>query len=212
MRHRIVSGAWLPAIAAAVFYALFLAPDCASACSCGFPAGASPQELVRQELAGSDAVFSGEVTEIEEPSPITSSDAPVTVTLRVSEAWKGAAGRETMNVKTAASDASCGYPFVEGESYVVFASEGIFYDEGDLEVALCGSTKPLSKAGKELAVLGPGSAPADTPAAGDRLPETGGDRRGLFSTDRTFLLASGVVATVLAAAFVRSAGGRRDRR
>ncbi len=165
------SGLWLSAIVVAVVCAAFLAPDCASACSCAAPAGASPQEVVRQELSISDAVFAGEVVDIDRPLSITSSVDPMTVTFRVSEAWKGA-GRETVNVKTAVSDTSCGYPFDEGEGYVVFASEGTTYGEGELEVALCGSTKPLSEARVELAALGPGAAPNGSSTAGERLPDT----------------------------------------
>src|SRR3712207_6879912 len=78
--RRGVSVAGLPAIA--VIWMVFLMPDCASACSCGVPAGSSPRELVRQELSSSDAVFAGEVVDIDKPLPLTSSVDPVTVAFR----------------------------------------------------------------------------------------------------------------------------------
>lgn len=206
MRHRLVNGSWFLAIVVVAVCAVFLAPDCASACSCAAPAGASPQEIVRQELSGSDAVFAGEVVDIDRPLSITSSVDPMTVTFRVSESWKGA-GRETVSVKTAVSDTSCGYPFDEGEGYVVFASEGTTYGEGELEVALCGSTRPLPEARAELAALGPGAVPTGSSADGGRLPDTSGAPPRLTPTVLVFLFGAGAVALVFATA-IRSAGGR----
>lgn len=192
----------------AVVCGVFLSPDCAFACSCAFPASASPQEITQQELSNSDAVFAGEVVDIVgEQGPIMRSDAPETVTLRVSETWKGAGG-ETVDVQTAVSDASCGYPFNEGDSYLVFASKGIFYEEGELEVGLCGSTKPLSEARAELAALGPGAAATGSPTAGESLPDTSGAFPALPPSVFLFLSGAGAVAFVLAAAIL-SARWRR---
>ena len=132
------------------------------------------------------------------------------VTFRVSEAWKGA-GVETVSVQTAVSDASCGYPFDEGEGYLVFASKGIFYERGELEVGLCGSTKPLPEARAELAALGPGTAPTGSSAAGERLPDTSGALPGLRPTSLLLLSGAGAVTLVFAAA-IRSAGKRWTRR
>lgn len=210
MRHRLVSGASFVAVALVVACAVLLTPDRASACSCGFPAGVSPQELVREELSYSDTVFAGEVIDIDEPLISMSSAAPMTVTFRVSEAWKGAGG-ETVDVQTAVSDASCGYPFDENESYLVFASEAKTRNAGELEVALCGSTKPISDAGKALAALGPGAAPTDATPAGGQLPDTGG-RSGLAVRTPTPLLASAAMALVLVVASVWLAARGRARR
>lgn len=139
--------------------AAMAAPGCAHACSCGMPAG-SPERVAEQALSGSSAVFSGEVVDIDWPLLPVSSAAPETVTFRVSEVWKGPE-RRTLEVKTAVSDASCGYPFDAGESYLVYA-----YDDGAGGVAsasLCSSTKPLSDAGADLEALGPGAAPPGGP-------------------------------------------------
>lgn len=203
---------WLSAIVVAVVCAAFLAPDCASACSCAAPAGASPQETARRGLSSSDAVFAGEVVDIHRPWPITSSVDPMTVTFRVSESWKGA-GQKTLEVKTAVSDTSCGYPFDEGERYLVFASKGETYDVGDLEVALCGSTKPLMEAGEELAALGSGSStPTGPPPAGGLLPDTSGPRPVLRDAAWTLLFVSGAAALTLAVTSARLAGREQTRR
>ncbi len=208
--HPLVSVAWPPVMAVAVVCAVFLTPDCASACSCGTVAGFSPQEIAREALSGSDAVFAGEVIDIvDEQGPIMRSDAPKTVTFRVSEAWKGAGG-ETVDVQTAYSEMSCGYPFNEGDSYLVFASKGIFFEEGELEVALCGSTKPLSEVRAALAALGPGTPPTGSPPAEENLPDTSGAFPVLLPSVLVLLSAVGAVAFVLAA--VRLAGRRRTRR
>ena len=181
------------------FGATLATPDCAHACSCGAPAGASPQDLVRQGLRSSDAVFAGEVTGIDRPRLMTSSSDPMSVTFRVAEAWKGAEG-ETVDVKTAVSDVSCGYPFDKGDSYLVFASKGTTYGDGDLEVALCGSTKPLSEADTALAALGPGEAPTGSSASADQLPDTSGGLPGFSGLALiSALLAVGTGALVGAA-------------
>jgi hypothetical protein len=205
--RRGVSVVGLPAIA--VIWTVFLMPDCASACSCGVPAGSSPRELVRQELSSSDAVFAGEVVDIDKPLLVTSSVDPVTVTFRVSGVWKGAE-RETLDVETAVSDASCGYPFDEGESYLVFAYEAETRNVGGLEVALCGSTTPVSEAGAAFAALGPGAVPAGPPSGEGWLPDTSGGRSVASGTARASLLASGAVTLV--AATVLLVGARKHRR
>jgi len=128
----------------------------------------------------------------------------MTVTFRVSEAWKGS-GRETLDVQTAVSDVSCGYPFEEDESYLVFASEAKTRHVGELEVALCGSTQPVSEAGTELAALGSGAPPAGSPPMGERLPDTSGGPSGSSGPAWTLLFVSGAVAFVFAVAAIRSA-------
>ena len=137
-------------------------PDCAYACSCPIPPGAE------RALSSSEAVFSGKVVEIDRPSegPGWSSGDPETDTFRVSESWKGPKGA-MLEVKTPVAGMSCGYPFKEGQEYLVYASEG----QQGLETSLCSATKPLSKAGADLAVLGNGEKPKD---GGDALNDTSG--------------------------------------
>lgn len=120
------------------------------ACSC---AEAEPLE---KAFATRDAVFSGTVVNIEKPKPrwIQSSAALVSVTIKVDTVWKGDVG-EVATVKTAISGASCGYPFVENKTYLVYAS----HDGKDWRTILCDRTAPLVEAQEDLAQLGSGKPP-----------------------------------------------------
>ena len=112
-------------------------------------------------------MFSGKVVEIDRPSPpLDSSIAPVTVTLRVSESWKGPE-RETLEVKTPVSEVGCGYTFRSEESYLVYANEASIVEAEGLEVLLCSETKPLSEAGADLEALGHGRRPEEEVALSD---------------------------------------------
>ena len=148
-----------------------LLPDCASACSCGM-VPSTPQET----LSNSKAVFSGEVVEFDKPPPATTTiegtmmtilggvGSEATVTLEVSEVWKGPR-QQTATVTTEAnSSVGCGYPFEEGQKYLV-------YDSGESpSVSLCSETKPLSRATADLEALGDGAAPEP----GGNLSDTSG--------------------------------------
>ncbi len=114
-------------------------------------------------------MFSGEVVKIDRPSPFKSGAALETDTFRVSEVWKGPE-QKTLEMHTALMGASCGYPFKEGQEYLVYAYTG----KQGLEEGLCGATKPLSEAGADLRVLGDGERPQD---GGDEeaLTDTSGD-------------------------------------
>lgn len=113
----------------------------AYACSC--------MKLTPEEgLSSSHAVFSGEVTNI------TKNEATrfggLEVTLRVKKVWKGAPSEE-IKVHTAGSSAACGYPFVQGKTYLVYA----VHDDADpMRVSLCSRTALLEDAGEDLQFLG----------------------------------------------------------
>ena len=113
----------------------------AHACSC-------IQLTPSEGLTSSHVVFSGEVTKIAKNE--ATRFGGLEVTLRVKDVWKGEP-RETMKVHTAASGAACGYPFVEGETYLVYAIS----DEADpMRVSLCGRTAPIDEAKEDLDYLG----------------------------------------------------------
>ena len=116
-------------------------------------------------LADSEAVFSGEVVKIDQPSPFKSGAALETDTFRVSEVWKGPE-QETLEVHTALMGASCGYPFKEGQEYLVYAYTG----KQGLEVDLCNGTQRLAEAEADLEVLGAGK----KPTGGEALSDTSG--------------------------------------
>ncbi len=149
----------LASLVLTVLGVVFLLPDCASACSCAMLPG-SQKEIVDGAIADSQAVFSGEVVKIDRPSPFKSSAALETDTFRVSEVWKGPE-QETLEVHTALIGASCGYPFKEGQEYLVYAYTG----KQGLQTDLCNPNKPLSKAEADLALLGNSS----------EKPKDGGD-------------------------------------
>jgi hypothetical protein len=136
-------------VLAVLGFVFLLPPDCASACSCG-GGGGSQKEIVERALSNSSAVFSGEVIDVQKGGLPYSR-----VTLRVSEVWKGPQ-RETMEVGTPTHEVSCGYPFKEGQEYLVYAYIG---KQGSpprpgLKTDLCTVTTPLSKASADLALLG----------------------------------------------------------
>jgi hypothetical protein len=119
---------------------LAYAPE-AHACSC--------MQLTPSEgLTSSYAVFTGEVTAIEKNT--ATRFGGLEVTLRVKQVWKGPAEKE-LSVHTAGSSAACGYSFVEGATYLVYALR----DEADpLRVSLCSRTAPLDQAKEDLEYLG----------------------------------------------------------
>jgi hypothetical protein len=145
---------------------LVLLPDCASACSCA--SLGSQQDQTKQALSDSAAVFSGEVVDVGEGPPIRmmGSRLPSSrATLRVSEVWKGPE-QGTLEVSTPVSGSACGYPFKEGQEYLVYAD-----GRQGLKVDLCSETKLLSKAGADLTVLANSKKQKD---GGDALTDTSG--------------------------------------
>jgi hypothetical protein len=156
-----------------------LLPDCASACMCAIEGG--PKERAEEAIADSDAVFSGEVVELEKAPPDTEmlegtmltvmggGGREATVTLRVSEAWRGPKKQQTVQFTTPVADGiSCAHPFKEGQEYLVYANGG-----QDLRVDGCSETKSLPEADVDLALLGDsGEKPKD--GDGEVLSDTSG--------------------------------------
>ncbi len=99
-------------------------------------------------LSSSYAVFTGEVTNIE-PNTATKFGG-VEITLQVMKVWKGEIGAQ-VQVRTAGSSAACGYSFVKGETYLVYADR----DEADpMRVSLCSRTALVANAQEDLDLLG----------------------------------------------------------
>ncbi len=148
-------------LAALVMLVWAVQPRCAWACSC-IPPGSPTQERDR-----STAVFAGRVTDVSTPA------SNVAITVAVHEVWKGDVG-SSVEITTPRDSAACGYQFVAGEEYVIYASES----EGQLETTLCSRTQPLADAADDLAALGDGQAPtgstAETPQP-SVLPNTSGE-------------------------------------
>jgi hypothetical protein len=136
-------------------------PQKAYACSC------IPPRPPLESMANSAAVFSGKVVRIEaEDTPLISSADPVKVVFEVSMVWKGAEDG-AIALSTARDSASCGYDFIVGEEYLVYADNG----ENGLITGLCSRTMPLSAAGEDLAALGEGVVPPPvTPPTSSSMP------------------------------------------
>ena len=126
----------------------------AYACSCAEPV--SPTEA----LDTSAAVFAGRVVSVEgafdpDKAPYSPEDR-TTVEFEVGAVWKGAV-HERMYVTTRPDGASCGFAFVEGEEYVVYAYDSAEVD-GAYGVYLCSRTALLSQAQADIDALGDGDA------------------------------------------------------
>lgn len=130
-------------------------PGQAFACSCLQPG--PPMESAAQ----SEAVFAGTVANIA-PQPAGQFGGGVLVTFDVQQVWKGPVGPQ-LTLSTSSSSASCGYEFVAGEEYIVYANA----QEGMLATGLCSRTAPLANAAADVEALGPGEAPilGDAPPA-----------------------------------------------
>ncbi|MGE3074191.1 MAG: hypothetical protein AB7N24_13135 [Dehalococcoidia bacterium] len=94
-------------------------------------------------------MFAGTVTNVGEWDPGTSSGTPIEIVLTVDHVWLGDANA-VARIRTAASGASCGYTFVTGERYLVFAKDG--------QVNLCSPTTLYDADSVKLleSVTGPG--------------------------------------------------------
>lgn len=130
-----------------------LSPPLVQACSCGGGGGPACQEAWTKYTS---AVFLGKVARIasirEDPSnpgPAFSTSVGDTkrVEFAIEEAFRGVTGR-TVTVTTNSDEASCGYPFEEGQRYVVYAWDD---GSGHLRVGLCSRTRPAKYADEDIA-------------------------------------------------------------
>jgi len=124
---------------------LVLTSNAASACFC-IPT--TPKKSFRN----SRAVFAGKVIDIMAQSDrnreTSDSLAEFKVTFEVSKVWKGQVEQQQV-VLSSESSPGCGYSFVKGEKYLVYASG----EELAIQPGLCNATKPLADAQADLAVL-----------------------------------------------------------
>ena len=116
--------------------AAFGLPDIAAPCTCR---GVEIPEAVES----ADAVFAGFVAQLD-----TIGSGTVTVTISVYSVWKGLES-ESLVVETFMT--TCGYPFVLGEEYLVYA---IYPLEGrELYTNICKRTRPVKAAAEDLEAL-----------------------------------------------------------
>ena len=153
----------LPLCFALFAFAIAL-PNSASACSC------VPPGPVLEERDRSTLVFVGTVDDIApsrsgrswldvafgwildlfsaDQPPAAYGDGYLQVTFDVAEMFQGPPV-DRLRVTTHADEATCGYGFREGASYVVYASG----DRQSPVVSLCSRTAPVSGAAEDLAIL-----------------------------------------------------------
>jgi len=131
----------------------FAWPSTASACSCIEPPG------IEEELNRSDAVFSGKVISVED-RPAFISVPGKTVILQVGKIWKGIS-QSQVKIATGQGGGDCGYDFVMGQEYLVYAVKSDSYGTNSLSTIICDRTDVLSQAQGDVAVLGEGQEPAE---------------------------------------------------
>ena len=153
------------------------------ACKCVVPG--TPSE----ELEKFSAVFAGRVVSVQHSfdpdagSVVREAEDRTTVGFEVSVVWKGNV-HEDMYITTPPTGGSCGFTFVEGEEYIVYAGDS-WYDDGGYTVGICSRTALIDLAQADLDAFGEGQAPLvgtggpapeqppDT-AQDVKLPNTGG--------------------------------------
>ncbi|HEV2859868.1 MAG TPA: carboxypeptidase regulatory-like domain-containing protein [Pyrinomonadaceae bacterium] len=129
---------------------LLLAPGVAAACSCGGP-GVRPCAAYWEARA----VFSGVVTQVAESAVRHGGGESVrpfhykAVRFKVQDSFRGPR-RRTIEVLTAPRGPNCGYSFVQGRRYLVYAQERT---DGLLYTSVCTATKPLAEAGADLSFI-----------------------------------------------------------
>jgi hypothetical protein len=136
------------ALAANLLLAVIFNVEDAHACSC--VSGITPEERWQE----SDAVFSGEVVDVDEnyaPGPSGPHLGPVT--FDVEESWKGVT-QDSVVVHGYGYGPDCGIGFSVGDRYLVYAHRGGEVGEGPLETSICEGTKPLMDAATDLVTLG----------------------------------------------------------
>lgn len=116
-----------------------VAIDIIYACECATP------ESPAIELSKAEAVFTGKVIKIDKSKY---NESILNVKFKVLKAYKGISD-EFIVVNTSYSGFSCGFPFVENEEYLIYASSR----EGILSTSICSRTKKLSEAREDLAEL-----------------------------------------------------------
>ena len=143
-------------------------PGQVHACKCAQPG--TPSE----ELEEFSAVFAGRVVSIrhsfDPDAASVSRDDRTTVGFEVSAVWKGTV-REDMYITTPPTGGSCGFTFVEGEEYIVYAHDSAYGDDS-YTVGICSRTALLGQAQEDIDVLGEGHAPeAGTGGSAPEEPE-----------------------------------------
>ena len=128
-------------------------PTNTSACSC------AELPSVEEEFERSKAVFSGKVVDIKVTKNVKGY-ASKSVLFEVTKTWKGVEQTQII-ITTGQDDGDCGYNFIKGNEYLVYANESRMYGAKSLVSILCDRTDVLSSSQKDLEVLGQGLSPVE---------------------------------------------------
>ena len=126
-------------------------PSITSACSC------AELSSVEEEFERSAAVFSGKVIEIKEKKSLKGYIYK-SVLFEVTNTWKGVEQTQIL-ITTGEGGGDCGFNFIEGNEYLVYANESTMYGAKSLVSIICSRTNKLSSSQNDLAVLGEGETP-----------------------------------------------------
>ncbi|MCA1615473.1 MAG: carboxypeptidase-like regulatory domain-containing protein [Acidobacteria bacterium] len=128
--------------ALAVFALLLFAPQLARGCTCAMP---GPRPCSR--VWSAPVLFAGLVTEESKPPKDAGDWLRRSFRFQIEEGFRGAQGGTTVEVLTGSGGGDCGYGFVVGRRYLVYASVN---DKGQLATGICTATKPLEQAAEEI--------------------------------------------------------------
>jgi hypothetical protein len=133
---------WLVALGMVLSMGVLGLQDVVLACTCAQPAS------VQEGLQQADAVFAGLVERFELKG------SGRVATFRVRRVWEGPK-TQRIQVATGGGDGDCGYHFIVGMEYLVFARRGA---SDTLQTSICSRTKQASgEAVDDLKALGPGT-------------------------------------------------------
>lgn len=129
------------------FSCTILAPTC-YACSCAY--ARTPEEALNR----SHTAFAGKVLDVKLTYDLSDNYGAATIAYRnlvlfeIMESYKGVAQTQII-VDAGLGEDSCGYDFIPGESYLVYASN-VGKKNIELKTGLCSGTKKLAMAGNEI--------------------------------------------------------------
>jgi MYXO-CTERM domain-containing protein len=159
------------------------------------------ERTLEEHIASATAIFEARVSAVEPLDP-NLGGGPLRVRLDVVQRFRGSVEHEHVEVQTAGSSASCGFPFELGRSYLIYADG----PSDALRVGLCSATKRMEDADVDRAALGSGTVPVDVedspaPPPPAAAPGRGGCAGCTVANGGTFswsLLMLGLLALVLA--------------
>ncbi len=135
-------------------FIMFTEPAAVYACSCAEP------QPVSVQFEHSDAVFVGEVLEVQEKRTLNGRITKAAL-FEVDRIWKGGTQSQVI-IHTGSGGGDCGIYFEQGQDYLVYARHSNMYgDEEQLVTIMCDRTSEVAAAQEDITLLGGGSAPTE---------------------------------------------------